>query len=116
APVALPWYEDGSVWEGGDMWARADETRDSLIALYRTAWAHSDESIERVPLDAPAEVAWWSQERRHTTFGSILVRVVAETAHHAGHCDILRESVDGRSASDDGGIDASTWTAYVEQV
>ncbi len=42
APVTLPWDEDGSVWENGDMWARADEGREWLLDLYRTAWRHSD--------------------------------------------------------------------------
>jgi hypothetical protein len=117
APVTMPWFEDGSVWEGADMWATADETRDYLVGLYQTAWRHSDESIAQLPLDAPAEVSWWAEDRRRTTFGSLLVRVVAETAQHAGHCDIVREAIDGRAGSDHGEIgDASVWAAYVEKV
>ncbi len=100
APVALPWDEDSSVWENGDMWARPDESREYLLGLYRQAWAHSDESIASLPLTAPASVAWWPEERRATTFGHLLVRVVAETAQHAGHCDIVRELIDGRSGAD----------------
>jgi hypothetical protein len=117
APVTLPWYEDGSVWDGGDLWARADESRAYIVGLYRTAWAHSDESIEQLPLDAPADVPWWSDESRHTTFGELLVRVVAETAQHAGHCDIVREGIDGRARSDHDDVgDASAWAAYVAKV
>jgi hypothetical protein len=117
APVTLPWVEDGSVWDGADMWARADESRDDLTTLYRTAWRHSDESIAQLPLDAPAEVSWWSEDRRRTTFGSLLVRVVAETAQHAGHCDIVREAIDGRAGSDHDEVgDAAAWAAYVEKV
>lgn len=100
APVSLPWNEDGSVWENGDMWAKPTETREYLVGLYRTAWQHSDESIAQLPLDAPASVGWWPQERRTTTFGHLLVRVVAETSHHAGHCDIVRELIDGHSGAD----------------
>jgi hypothetical protein len=29
----------------------------------------------------------------------VLVHVIAETAQHAGHADILRESIDGHTAS-----------------
>lgn len=95
SPVVLPWVEDGTIWDGADMWATAEESRESLLDLYRTAWRHSDESIATLALDAPAEVAWWSEQRRHTTFGHLLARVVAETAQHAGHADILRELIDG---------------------
>jgi hypothetical protein len=85
-PVALPWEDDGSVWESADMWATPEQSRDYLLDLYRTAWRHSDQSLATLPLDAPASVAWWPEDRRATTFGSLVVRVVAETAQHAGHC------------------------------
>jgi hypothetical protein len=98
-PVRLPWVEDGSIWEGADMWATAAESGDDLIGLYRTAWQHSDASIEQLGLDAPASVRWWPEHMRTTTVGSLLVRVVAETAQHAGHADIVREMIDGRAGS-----------------
>jgi len=117
SPVRLPWVDDESIWDNGDMWATADETRGDLIALYRTAWQHSDESIERLGLDAPAEVAWWPEARRKTTLGSLLVRVVAETAQHAGHADIIRETIDGRAGNDRDDVgDTDFWARYVERV
>ena len=100
APVSLPWNEDGSVWKNGDLWVKPTETREYVVDLYRRAWQHSDESIAELPLDAPASVAWWPEHRRRTTFGHLLVRVVAETAQHAGHCDVVRELIDGRSGAD----------------
>lgn len=100
ASFTLPWVEDGSIWENGDLWVKPDESREYIVGLYRAAWVHSDESIAQLPLDAPASVPWWPQERRRTTFGHLLVRVVAETAQHAGHCDLVRELVDGRSGAD----------------
>jgi hypothetical protein len=100
APVALPWVEDKSIWENGDMWAKPTESREYLVDLYRAAWKHSDESIAELALDAPAEVSWWAEHKRRTTFGHLLVRVTAETAQHAGHCDVVRELIDGRSGAD----------------
>jgi hypothetical protein len=97
--IVLPWVEDGSIWDDGDMWATPDEARADLVDLYRRAWRHAYESIARLPLDAPAEVPWWPEERRATTFGALLVRMVAETAQHAGHADILRETVDGSTGT-----------------
>lgn len=117
SPVRLPWIEDESTWDNADMWATAEETRDDLIVLYRTAWQHSDQSIDQLGLDAPAQVSWWPEARRKTTLGSLLVRVVAETAQHAGHADILREMIDGRAGGDRDGIgDAAWWTRHVERV
>lgn len=117
APVRLPWVEDGSIWDGADMWLTVDQSRDYIVGLYRDAWAHSDESIAALPLDAPAHVPWWPAERRDTTFGHLLVRVVAETAQHAGHIDILRESIDGKGGRDHDEIgDADYWAGYLAQI
>jgi hypothetical protein len=116
APVELPWYADGSVWDGADMWALATETREELLGYYRTAWAHADESIATLPLDAPAHVSWWKEGTRETTLGHLLVRVVAETAQHAGHCDILRELLDGHAGSNTGEVPAEEWSSYLTDV
>lgn len=117
APVTLPWLEDGSVWESADMWAKPDETREYIVDLYRRAWTHSDESIERLPLDAPASVSWWAEDRRETTFGSLLVRVLEDTAHHAGHADIVRELIDGQAGRDHTTTgDEHWWTEYTRRV
>jgi hypothetical protein len=43
--------------------------------------------------------------------------VVAETAQHAGHADILRETLDGRAGRDhDDQGDAQWWDAYVQGI
>jgi uncharacterized protein DUF664 len=117
SPVPLPWEDDGSVWESADMWATADQSRDHLLGLYRRAWQHSDESLALLALDAPATVPWWPEERRETTFGALVVRVVAETAQHAGHCDLAREVIDGRGGRDSGDMgDEQWWAAYVGRI
>lgn len=116
SPVSLPWVDDGSTWDGADMWATAGQSSGYLTGLYRAAWQHSDESIRSLDLDAPARVAWWPEERQHTTFGSLLVRVVAETAQHAGHCDIVRESIDGRAGSGADELGEDAWARYVATI
>ena len=80
-------------------------------------WAVPDAAIADLPLDAPASVAWWPEERRVTTFGHLLVRVVAETAQHAGHAGILREGLDGQGGphKDDQG-DAASWSQFVTRI
>lgn len=115
--IRLPWVGDDSVWDSADMWAKADESREYLVDLYQQVWKHTDESIAQLPLDAAATVSWWPEDRRDTTFGALLVRVVAETARHAGHADILRETIDGHTGSspDDVGDD-EWWAAYLARI
>jgi hypothetical protein len=117
SPVRLPWVDDESIWDSADMWAAAEETRQDMVALYRSAWQHSDQSIDQLGLDAPAHVSWWPEARQKTTLGSLLVRVVAETAQHAGHADILREMIDGRAGRDHDKVgDAAWWARHIERV
>lgn len=115
--IRLPWVEDGSIWESADMWATAAESSAELIELYRAAWRHSDESIRELGLDAPGHVSWWPDNRRDTTFGTLLTRVTAETAQHAGHADILRELIDGRAGNDHNAIgDSAWWSNYLGRI
>ena len=78
-----------------DMYAFADEPREFITGLYRKAWAHSDATIESLPLDAVGRVPWWPAERAEVTLHHVLVRVTDETARHAGQMDIMRELIDG---------------------
>jgi uncharacterized damage-inducible protein DinB len=112
----LPWEEDGSVWEGADMWALPSESTEYITDLYKQACAHGDRSIAELPLDTPAEVPHWAEGKRHTTFGTLLVRVVDETAHHAGHADIVRELIDGQGGADADMMDEAAWTDFYTKI
>lgn len=116
APEVIPWVEDGSIFEGGDMWAKADESSEDIIGLYRRACAHADQTIEELSLDAPGSVAHWPPAKRETTLGFLLVRMVAETAQHAGHADIVREMIDGRGGPDQELLSEAGWQEHVAKV
>jgi hypothetical protein len=111
SPIRLPWVEDGSIWDGADMWATPGESRADLTGLYQSAWRHSDQSINELGLSAPAHVPWWRENHRDTTSGALLIRVLAETAQHAGHADITRELIDGRGGQDHDDVGDSRWWA-----
>lgn len=54
--------------------------------------------------------------RRDTTLGVLLIRMVSETAQHAGHADIARELIDGKGGPDQGNIGEATWRDYTAQI
>ena len=112
----LAWEEDGSTWEGADMWALPSESSEYLISLYKRACASGDETIAALDLDAPAEVPHWKEEYRATTLGVLLIRMVDETAHHAGHADIVRELIDGQGGSDHDLMDDSAWQTFTSKI
>jgi Protein of unknown function (DUF664) len=116
APESMSWVEDGSIWQGADMWAKPDESSEYLIGLYRRACAHADSVIAALDLEAPGSVAHWPKERRDTTLGVLLIRMVAETAQHAGHADIIRELIDGKGGPDQDAIDEATWREYTAEI
>ena len=116
APETMPWIEDGSIWQGSDMWAEPGESTEYITGLYRRACAHADGVIAALGLESPGRVAHWPEDRRNTTLGVLLIRMVAETAQHAGHADIIRELIDGKGGPDQDSIDETTWRAYFTQI
>ncbi len=116
APESIPWIEDGSIWQGADMWARADESSQYITSLYRRACAHADGVIAGLDLEARGSVAHWPEGQRDTTLGALLIRMVAETAQHAGHADIIRELIDGQGGPDQDAFDEATWREYTAQI
>ena len=94
SPEPLCRWQDS---DGSDQWATEDETRDQIIGFYRRTWEHSDATINELPLDAPGQVPWWPEPHADTNLFAVLVHVLGETIRHAGHADILRESLDGRT-------------------
>lgn len=104
-----------------DLWARADESREDIVDGYRAAWAHGDAALRELPLTVVAEVPWWSEERRRPTLHTLLVHLIAETARHAGHADIVREGLDGASGmrtevSNLPELSAQQWAGHFERL
>ncbi|MDQ0787703.1 DinB family protein [Streptomyces sp. B3I8] len=88
-----------------DLARRADEFRmlpgdtlDGVLAEYAKVAEHTDELVATVPdLDTSHLLpkAPWIQPGARMTVRRVLLHVIAETAQHAGHADIIRESLDG---------------------
>ncbi|MFF4647073.1 DinB family protein [Streptomyces sp. NPDC001389] len=99
---APSWWYTQDAEPNADMWATAGESREDIVGLYRQAWQHSDTTIASLALDAVGRVPWWPEERREVTLHHALVRVISDTQRHAGHADILRESLDGSAGESQG--------------
>lgn len=91
-PEPLPRWQDS---DGSDLWAAQDETREQIVGFYRRAWEHADATINELPINAPGHVPWWP--RPDVKLFNIMVHVLNDTNRHAGHADILREQLDGRT-------------------
>jgi len=124
ACLGRPWPEpmpplDETAEPNADMWATAEESPERIIDLYRRATAWADETIAPLPLDSPAQVPWWNPPE--TDLQRLLVHMAVETARHAGHMDILRETIDGERGlrpdiSNLPNVDEQWWRAYVARL
>ncbi|THV33455.1 DinB family protein [Glycomyces buryatensis] len=116
-PMAdLPWtYEEAE--DNTDMWATADESTEFITDVYHGVWANSDATIAALDLEATGTVPWWRPESRTVTLHRILIHTIAETHRHAGHADIVRETIDGDVGMARGNdnlppADQQWWTDY----
>ncbi|MEV6227332.1 DinB family protein [Saccharopolyspora shandongensis] len=78
------------------------ETLAGVIERYEQVAARSEEIIAAVPdLSAthPLPEAPWNEPGAVHSVRRVLVHVIAETTQHAGHADILRETLDGQTSS-----------------
>jgi len=122
APEPLSWVDDGSIWDGADMWATPEESSEYIVGLYRRACAHADQTVAAVEITDIGTVPWWPEGRREATLRRLIVRMVGETARHAGHADVVRELIDGSigGSRDNSNLpfegDQEQWQAYVARV
>ena len=118
-PVDFPWLHPDAP-ENADMWATPAESKQFIVDdLYRRSWEHAAQTFDECDLDSTGRVPWWRDAR--ITLHQALMRMIIETARHAGHADIVRETIDG-SAGLSERVDSlpytngARWRAHVAQV
>jgi hypothetical protein len=87
-----------------EAWARdwriePGETLEGLLAAYEEVARGTDALVAALPdLDAahPLPRAPWFAPGATWSARRVLLHIIAETAQHAGHADILREALDGQ--------------------
>jgi uncharacterized damage-inducible protein DinB len=74
------------------------ETLAGLLDAYAKVAAETDELAGSLDLDHehPLPSAPWFEPGAAWSVRRVLLHIIAETAQHSGHADILRESIDGQ--------------------
>jgi uncharacterized damage-inducible protein DinB len=78
------------------------ETLAGVLDDYAAAAAETDSALGELPLDRPVPVPrhapWFPKDVDAWSVRWVLLHLIQETARHAGHADIVRESIDGATA------------------
>jgi uncharacterized damage-inducible protein DinB len=97
-PSAMSWDEASpGDWTAGFRMLDG-ETLAGLLEDYARVARQTEELVARLPdLDAahPLPPAPWFEPGACWSARRVLLHMIAETAQHAGHADIIRESLDG---------------------
>jgi uncharacterized damage-inducible protein DinB len=74
------------------------ETLAGLVTAYRDVAARTDSLVAELDLDTEHELppAPWFEPGATRSVRRVFLHLVAETAQHAGHADIIRETLDGQ--------------------
>ena len=75
-----------------------EETLAGVLATYAEVAARTDELVATLPdlnADHPLPPAPWNPPGERWSARRTLLHIASETAQHAGHADIIRESLDG---------------------
>jgi hypothetical protein len=75
------------------------ETLAGLLAHYEEVAAGTDELVATIPsldLSHPLPEAPWFPPNARRSARRVFLHIACETAQHAGHADILRETLDGQ--------------------
>ena len=75
----------------------SDRTVDEVISCYRYQTARSDKVLGDTSLDAAPVGRVWPKADEIRTVRDVVLHMIEETARHAGHLDIARELIDGRT-------------------
>ncbi|MFJ9693221.1 DinB family protein [Kitasatospora sp. NPDC101183] len=78
------------------------ETLEGLLAAYEEVGRATDELLRGLPdldLAHPLPPAPWFEPGARWSARQVVLHLIAETAQHTGHADIIRESLDGVRAT-----------------
>lgn len=82
---------------------RPGETLGELLSAYEAAAQATGAVVSSItdlghPVPVPRGVPWFPRDLEAWTLRWVLLHLITETARHAGHADIIRETIDGATA------------------
>ncbi|MDQ6659054.1 MAG: DinB family protein [Actinomycetota bacterium] len=91
------WGEQEWAERAASFQLQPDETLAGVLQHYQQVAERTDQLVVTIDLDSsqPLPDAPWFQSGAHWSARHCLLHIVAETAQHAGHGDIIREALDG---------------------
>jgi uncharacterized damage-inducible protein DinB len=80
-----------------------NETLEAVLVEYEQAATETDELMAGVAdlgraVPVPRDTPWFPADVQAWSVRWVLLHLIQETARHAGHADIIRESIDGATA------------------
>lgn len=82
---------------------RPHDTLSGVLDRYQRTTAETDAIVagiadlgQSVPI--PQDTPWFPAEQKSWSVRWVLLHLIVETARHAGHADVIRETIDGATA------------------
>jgi uncharacterized damage-inducible protein DinB len=98
-PAAMGGRDEASMTAWTNAFGMAEgDTLARLLEAYEEVARRTDDLVVALPdldADQPLPEAPWFEPGARWSARRVLLHVIAETAQHAGHADIIRESLDG---------------------
>jgi hypothetical protein len=97
---SMEWSEEAMQAYGNQFRMLDGETLASVLADYEAVTARTDELVRSVDLDKrwPLPEAPWFEKGATRSVRQVFLHIAGETAHHSGHADIIRETIDGQKS------------------
>jgi uncharacterized damage-inducible protein DinB len=91
---------DAAATWGADWQVTAEDTLSSLLADHEACARETQEAVAGIdnlskPVPVPADAPWFPRDVEAWSVRWVLLHLIEEVARHAGHADIIRESIDG---------------------
>jgi uncharacterized damage-inducible protein DinB len=100
-PSAMAMTEDAYADHVASFRMEDDDTLASILERYDDVARRTDELLASLPdlgVSQPLPEAPWFEPGARWSARRVAIHIIAETAQHAGHADILRESIDGQKS------------------
>ena len=91
-----------AIERGRDFQMLPEDTLPAILDRYARIAARTEEvvaGVEDLSATWPVPDAPWNEPGSVRSIRRVLIHVIAETTQHAGHADILRESIDGQTTT-----------------